>query len=88
MVTRYRLTKHATEKMIASGVSLDQIEQTLMRPEERIYSESAKYFYQRIYERNNGRKYLLRLLVDEAQKPPSVVTIYVASRFQRYRRKP
>jgi hypothetical protein len=72
--------------MTALAIGIDQIEQTLMRPEERIYSESAKYFYQRIYERENGRKYLLRVLVDEAQEPPSVVTIYVASRFQRYRK--
>lgn len=86
MLTRYRMTKHASGKMVALGIDLSQIEQTLMRPEERIYSESAKYFYQRVYERSDRRKYLLRVLVDEAQEPPSVVTIYVASRFQRYRR--
>ncbi len=86
MLTRYRLSSHAADKLIALGISVSQLEQTLMRPEERIYSESGKYFYQRLYERPNGKKYLLRVLVDEAQEPPSVVTIYVASRFQRYRR--
>ena len=86
MLTQYRLTKHASDKMIALGISIGQVEQTLMRPEERIYSESSKYFYQRIFERSNEKKYLLRVLVDEAQEPASVVTIYIASRFQRYRR--
>jgi hypothetical protein len=86
MLTRYRLTKHAAEKMVQLGITKEQIEQTLMRPEEHVYHESALYFYQRLYERPDGRRYLLRVLVDEAQQPPSVVTIYVASRYQRYRK--
>ena len=38
----------------------------------------SKYFYQRIYERANGKKVPFAF---------AYVTIYVASRFQRYRRK-
>ena len=86
MLTRYRLTKHAEEKARMLGVTKEQIEQTLMRPEEKLYSESVMYFYQRLYNRVNGRPYLLRLLVDKAQEPPAVVTIYLASRYQRYRK--
>jgi len=69
-------------------ISISQIEQILMRPEERIFSESAKYFYQRLYRHPDGRPYMIRVLVDEAQEPPSVVTIYVASRYQRYKKQP
>ena len=86
MLTHYRLTKHAVEKAQILNITSIQIEQTLMRPEERIYSESTMYFYQRLYKRSDGRPYMLRLLVDEAQDPPAVVTIYVASRYQRYRK--
>jgi hypothetical protein len=67
-------------------ISEEMIVATLMRPEGRVWDKDGQYFYQRIVLWNNGRKHLLRVLVDETQMPPKVITLYHSSRFGRYTR--
>ena len=80
----YRLTAHARERMEQGSISEEMVRQTLEEPEGRIWDEFAKFIYQRVFQRENGRRFLLRVVVDEAQVPVSVVTVYAASHYQRY----
>jgi hypothetical protein len=80
----YRLTQHARNRMEQAEISEELVRLTLQEPEGRIWDESSKYIYQRLFQRANGKAFMLRAVVDEAQIPASVVTVYAASRFYRY----
>ena len=83
-ITSYILSEHAKHRMEEWQVTREMIEATLLRPEGRVHDEEGKYFYQRIVPRHSGKEHLLRILVDETQTPPKVVTLYHSSRFKRY----
>ena len=80
----YRLTQHARIRMEQAEISEDALQLTLQEPEGRIWDEDSKYIYQRLFQRPDGKAFMLRAVVDEAQIPASVVTVYAASRFYRY----
>ena len=80
----YRLTQHARIRMEQADISEDMLQLTLEEPEGHIWDESSKFIYQRLFQRPNGKPFLLRAVVDEAQIPVSVVTVYAASRYYRY----
>jgi hypothetical protein len=77
----YRLTQHARDRMEQAKIGDDMLELTLEHPEGRVWDESSKYIYQRLFKRQDGRPFLLRAVVDEAQIP---VSVYAASRYYRY----
>jgi hypothetical protein len=83
---KYRLTGHAIERMREANISEAEVQLTLEQPEGRIWDESAKFIYQRRFLKPNGKPFMLRVVLDEAQFPASVVTIYAASRYARYLR--
>jgi len=83
-ITSYILSDHARHRMEEWQVTREMIEATLIRPEGRVHDEDGKYFYQRVVPWHSGKQHLLRVLVDETQTPPKVVTLYHSSRFKRY----
>ncbi len=83
-ITSYILSDHAKHRMEKWQVTREMIEATLLRPEGRVHDEDGKYFYQRVVPWRTGKQHLLRVLVDETQTPPKVVTLYHTSRFKRY----
>ena len=83
---KYRLTAHARERMEQSGITEDMLATTVNSPEARIPDESSKYIYQRRFIHPSGKRFMLRVVVDEEQMPVSIVTIYAASRYSRYLR--
>jgi len=70
--------------MEQGNISEEMVRATIEKPEGRIYDESAKYIYQRRFSRPDGKPFLLRVVMDEAQNPPSIVTVYAATRYHRY----
>ena len=82
----YRLTTHARDRMQQGNISEELVRRTIENPEARVHDESSKFIYQRIFERPDGKRFMLRVVVDEEQHPASVVTLYAASRYHRYMR--
>lgn len=83
----FRLTQHARIRMEQADISEESLQLTLDEPEGRIWDESTKFIYQRLFQGSNRKPFMLRAVVDEAQIPVSVVTVYAASRYYRYLKK-
>jgi hypothetical protein len=86
MISGFILSQHPIDRMHEWEIPEEMIIATLQRPEGRIYDMDGQYFYQRIIPWSNGRKHLLRILVDETQVPIKVITLYHSSRYGRYTR--
>lgn len=57
------------------------------RPEEIVDEYGNKKAYQSQMDLGSGKIYLVRVIVDDAAEPKSVVTVYRTNKIARYRRK-
>jgi hypothetical protein len=68
------------------GIPPALVETVMDNPEQRIIDEShpGRWIYQSRLPSENGKIYLLRVVVDEEEEPPLVITVYRNSKIEKY----
>lgn len=82
----FRLSSHAEWEMVRRGIPMDLVQAVAERPEQRLIDESCKgrWIYQSRFALERGKMYLLRVVVDEDDQPPAIVTVYRTSKIGKY----
>jgi len=81
------LTDHARSEMLRRQIPLAWIESVMASPEQVTPGFGNRSVYQsRVVA--EGKTYLVRLIVEDGQSPPTVVTVYRTSKIEKYWRNP
>jgi hypothetical protein len=82
----FRLSRHAEWEMARRGIPLALVEAVTARPEQRVAGESSpdRWIYQSRMQFEDGKMYLLRVMVAEDEQPPVVITAYRTSKIEKY----
>jgi len=83
----FRLSDHARQEMERRRTPLALVEQVLANPEQTASEKAGRTAYQS-RQRIGGKMFLVRVIVDEAVYPPTVVTVYRTTKVQKYWRTP
>jgi hypothetical protein len=84
---KFHFSKHLTEEIEKRKLSKGLIERVLRAPEQKTPELDNITCFQSQLE-IGGRRYLLRVMVNETVKPPVVVTAYRTTKITKYWRKP
>jgi len=74
--------------MMRRGISLEIVKGILENPEQVVMEYNEKKAYQVILEFESGKRYLVRVIVDDTVDPLVVVTVYRTSKISKYWREP
>jgi Domain of unknown function (DUF4258) len=82
----FRLSRHAEWEMSRRGIALALVQAVMDHPEQRQVDESCpdRWIYQSRLLFEDGKMYLLRVVVDENEEPPVIVTAYRTSKIEKY----
>ena len=82
----FRLSRHAEWEMARRGIPLALVQAVMGNPEQRVVDESrpGRWIRQSRLQFEGGRMYLLRVVVDEDERPPVIVTAYRTSKIEKY----
>lgn len=82
----FRLSRHAEWEMTRRGIPLALVQAVMGHPEQRLVDESRadRWIYQSRSPFEDGKMYLLRVVVDEGEQPPAVITAYRTSKIDKY----
>src|ERR1019366_1232725 len=82
----FRLSGHAEWEMTRRGIPLAQVQAVMDQPEQRLVDDSAtgRWIYQSRLRTEDGKMYLLRVVVDEDEQPPAIITVYRTSKIEKY----
>ncbi len=84
-VREYRFTAHARLAMKRRGIEEEVMAEVLAMPEQAEEVRPGRVVYQSRFERGEeGRVYLLRVVVDIDREPAEVVTAYWTSKVEKY----
>ena len=78
-----RLSQHAQEELQRRGIPRHMAERVLAAPEQKVPGHGGLSCYQSRVS-IGGKPYLLRVIVDEAKRPPVAVTVYRTSKIAKY----
>jgi SH3-like domain-containing protein len=83
---KFRLTRHAEWEMARRGIPLELVQRVIDDPEQRVVDESGtgRWIYQSRLPFEDATMYLLRVVVDEDDEPPAIVTVYRTSKIVKY----
>jgi hypothetical protein len=72
--------------MVRRGIPIEKVREVMEEPEQRLPEESraGHWVYQSRLRFEDGRLYLLRVVVAEEHSPPVVVTVYRTSKIEKY----
>jgi Domain of unknown function (DUF4258) len=82
----FRLSRHAEWEMARRGIPRGLVEAVIARPEQRVVDESypGRWIHQSRLRFEDGKMYLLRVVVAEDEQPPLVITTYRTSKIEKY----
>jgi hypothetical protein len=82
----FRLSRHAEWEMARRSIPLALVRAVMDAPEQRLRDESraGAWIYQSRLRFEDGRMYLLRVVVAEEHTPPVIVTAYRTSKVTKY----
>jgi len=83
----FRYSRHAEEEMVRRGIPRTLADGVLRRPQQIVSERGTRKAYQSKVDFADSRRFLLRLIVDDAIDPAVVVTAYRTSRIEKYWRK-
>ena len=83
---KFRLSRHAEWEMTRRGIPLALVQAVMEHAEQRLPDESraGRWIRQSRLRFEDGRIYLLRVVVDEEEQPPAVITTYRTSKIEKY----
>jgi hypothetical protein len=82
----FRLSPHAEWEMTRRGIPPKLVQAVMDQPEQRLVDESraGRWIYQSRLAFEDGKIYLVRVVVDEEEEPPAIVTAYRTSKIEKY----
>lgn len=82
----FRLSRHAEWEMVRRGIPLALVQSIMEQPDQRLAdgSRTGRWIYQSRLRSDDEKIYLLRIVVDESEKPPVIVTAYRTSKIEKY----
>ena len=82
----FRLSRHAEWEMARRRLPLAMVQAVMDAPEQRFRDEprSGAWIYQSRLWFEDGKMYLLRVVVAEEHVPPLIVTAYRTSKIEKY----
>ena len=82
----FRLSSHAEWEMTRRGIPPALVQAVMDHPEQRLVDESraGRWIYQSRLRFEDGKMYLLRIVVAEDEQPPVIITAYRTSKIQKY----
>lgn len=82
----FRLSRHAEWEMTRRGIPLTLVHAVMDQPEQRLVDDSGtgRWIHQSRLLFEDGKMYLLRVVVDEDERPPVIVTAYRTSKIEKY----
>jgi hypothetical protein len=82
----FRLARHAEWEMSRRGIPRELVQAVMDQPEQRLVDESSpgRWIYQSRLAFEDGKIYLLRVVVDEEEEPPAIITAYRTSKIEKY----
>jgi Domain of unknown function (DUF4258) len=82
----FRLSRHAEWEMARRGIPPELVQAVMDQPEQRLVDESRadRWIYQSRLRFEDGKMYLLRVVVDEDEEPPLIITAYRTSKIEKY----
>lgn len=86
MTMRYHYSKHVLEELEKRKLSRSLLEEVLRAPEQKVPEVDNITCYQSRME-IGGKRYLLRVMVNDTVSPPVVVTVYRTNKITKYWRK-
>ena len=84
----FRLSNHAKEEMERRSIPGQVLETVLNNPQQIIRERGNLKAYQSVIDFGDGRRFLLRAIVDDTLEPAIVVTVYRTSKIDKYWRLP
>ncbi len=81
---RFRYSQHAEEEMVRRGIPRELADRVLRQAQQVVPGHGSRKAYQSKVVFEDGRTFLLRLIVDEDSDPAVVVTIYRTSKIEKY----
>lgn len=80
----FRYSRHAEEEMLRRGIPRALADGVLLRPQQIVLERGSRKAYQSKVVFVDGRRFLLRLIVDDASDPAVVITMYRTSKIEKY----
>jgi hypothetical protein len=82
----FRLSRHAEWEMARRGIPLELVQTVMDGPEQRVVDESrtGRWIHQSRLRFENGKMYVLRVVVDDEEQPPVIITVYRTSKIEKY----
>jgi hypothetical protein len=84
---RWRLSRHAREEISRRNLVWESIAETIVNPHQVVPVENDLKAYQSLVRSEEGRRLLLRVIVDDSVDPMVVVTVYRTSKVDKYWRR-
>jgi len=82
-----KFSRHAELEMARRKIPRTFVESALENPQQIVSETTGRKTYQSILDFDGGKKYLLRIIVDDSVVPAVVVTAYKTSKIDKYWRK-
>lgn len=82
----FRLTRHAEWEMTRRGIPFALLHAVLQHPEQRLADQSSpgRWIHQSRFRFEDGKMYVLRVVVAEDEQPPLIITVYRTSKVEKY----
>ena len=82
----FRLSSHAEWEIPRRGIPPGLVHAVMDQPEQRIVDESGtgRWIFQSRLAFEDGKIYLVRVVVDEDEDPPVIITAYRTSKIEKY----
>jgi hypothetical protein len=81
---KFRVSRHAEEEMRRRRIPQAWFESVLEKPEQRIEQPPAVEVRQSRFAAEDGKIYLLRVVIGADKEPPVVITVYRTSKIEKY----
>ncbi|NDJ15944.1 DUF4258 domain-containing protein [Myxacorys almedinensis] len=80
----FYLSKHAEQQLERRKIPSELLNSVLERPQQVIEQDDSTHIYQSQLRFENGRSYLLRVVVSAQTEPAIVMTVYKTNQISRY----
>ena len=80
----YRLSDHAKEEMVRRSIPGPLLESVLDNPQQIVPERESLKAYQSAVDFEGGRRFLLRVIVDDTVEPAVIVTVSRTSKMDKY----
>lgn len=82
---RFRFSPHAERELTRRKLNRTKVLEIARNPDRKVPGRGGRIIREGIFEWN-GKRRLLRIVVDEDVDPPCIVTVYQTSKINKYRR--